>query len=847
MEFPQRFASALPELAPVAGESGPSIPAVALARLALELQRRAGVAGSLQQVHPTSEPTIWRVVVGYEEEATARACLDAAAAMLITLREGEAIDLESEVRRLRKDHQQIALGPSTRSIVQAAVGRGIPFRRLNEGSFVLFGQGARQRRILAAETDRTGAIAQEIAQDKELTRELLRAVGVPVPDGRPVADADDAWAAAEAIGGPVVVKPQDGNQGRGVATNLTTRDQVRAAYEVAREESRSGGVIVERCAPGGDYRVLVVGERVVAVARRERAQVVGDGVRTIAELVAIVNSDPRRGEDHATALSKIPLDAISLGVLESQGLTPESVPAAGQIVLIRRNANLSTGGTAEDVTDCIHPEVAARCVEAAKMIGLDIAGIDVVALDITRPLEEQRGIVVEVNAAPGLRMHLEPSHGKSQPVGEAIVDLMFRSGEDGRIPIVGITGVNGKTTTTRFIAHLLREAGRSVGMACTDGIYLDDRRIDTGDCSGPASARAVLFNPKVEAAVLETARGGIVRAGLGFDRCDVAVVTNIGEGDHLGLSDIQTVEDLARVKRVLVENVAPGGSAVLNAADPLVAAMAPHCPGAVVFFAQDPDDPVIASHREAGGRAVIVRHGEVVLAEGSRETGLVRLADVPLTHGGRIAFQVENTLAAAAAGWSLGLDLDTLRAGLETFAAAMETVPGRFNLLEIGGATVVVDYGHNPSALLALIEAIDPLPHERRFIVYSAAGDRRDGDMVRQGEILAAAFDRVFLYEDQYTRGRASGEIMALFRRGLARGPRVGDVAEYLGFFKAVEAALGAVRVGDLLILQADVIDDTIEYVQKVLATGVPGREIDLTEAIEAPVGERVLAGRLLE
>ncbi|HEU5119276.1 MAG TPA: cyanophycin synthetase, partial [Isosphaeraceae bacterium] len=347
--------------------------------------------------------------------------------------------------------------------------------------------------------------------------------------------------------------------------------------------------------------------------------------------------------------------------------------------------------------------------------------------------------------------------------------------------------------------------------------------------------------------VLETARGGILRAGLGFDRADVAVVTNIGEGDHLGISDIHTLEDLARVKRVIAENVGPNGSAVLNAADPLVANMAPFCPGSVIFFAQDPENAVIQAHRALGGRAVVIRHGEIVLVEGTRETGLARLFDIPLTHGGRIGFQVENTLASAAAAWALGIDTETIRNGLESFGSEMHTVPGRFNLLEIGGATVVLDYGHNPSALLAMIEAIDPLPHERRMAVYSAAGDRRDEDMIRQGQILAGAFDSVYLYEDQYTRGRADGEIMALFRQGLNAGGRVRSVQEFRGSIKAVEAALKAVRSGDLLLLQADVVDETLDFVKAYLASGVPGREIDLNEAMDVPAHDVIFAGPLLD
>ena len=680
-----------------------------------------------------------------------REALAAACELCLAAVYDRPFNVAERVDRLRDLVQKVCLGPSTRAIVAAAQSRGIPYRRLNTESLVVFGHGRKQRRIQAAETDRTGAIAESIAQDKELTRSLLRAVGVPVPSGRPVRDAEDAWQAACELGLPVVVKPQDGNQGRGVATNLASREQVLRAYEAARQESSS--ILVERFAPGHDYRLLVVGDRVVAAARREPAQVLGDGAHTVAELVEQVNTDPRRGEHHATVLSKIKLDPIALAVLADQGLAPDSVPAAGRTVLIRRNANLSTGGTAIDVTERVHPAVAASAIDAAKTVGLDISGIDVVAQDISRPLNEQGGIVVEVNAAPGLRMHLEPSVGISRPVGEAIVDNLFPAGENGRIPIVAVTGVNGKTTVTRFIAHVLRGTGRCVGVTCTDGIFINDRRIDTEDCSGPQSARGVLLNPTVEMAVFETARGGILREGLAFDRCDVAVVTNIGEGDHLGLCDVNTVEDLAKVKRCIVEAVSPQGHAVLNAGDPLVAEMAGRCPGGVVFYALSPDQAVLARHRGAGGRAVFVREGQIVVAEGGHEETVMPVDRIPLTRGGRIGFQVENSLAAIAAAWSLGIPLEMICDRAGSIAADIDKVPARFNVLEVEGVTVVVDYGHNVDAITAVVDALRTFPHQRRSCVYSTAGDRRDEDMVRQGALLATAFDRVILYEDHYLRG----------------------------------------------------------------------------------------------
>jgi cyanophycin synthetase len=818
-----------------------------LEHVTLELQSLAGTAVGFGRARETLEEGVYKVAVEYEDETLARACLDAAKEMLDAAVHDKPYNVEAEIARLRSLAQNICLGPSTNAIVQAAKDRGIPSKRLTSGSLVQLGFGKKQRRILAAETDRTGAIAQEIAQDKDLTRSLLRPAGVPVSEGRPVESAEDAWAAAQELGGAVVVKPRYGSQGSGVATNLRTREQVLAAYEAALAESSSGSVLVETYAPGDDYRLLVVGDRLVAAARREPAKVIGDGVLTVSQLVEQVNRDPRRGEDHATALSKIPLDAVSIGVLADQGYALNSIPEAGKIVLIRRNANLSTGGTATDVTDHVHPEVAERAVEAARIVGLDIAGVDVVAQNIGRPLEGQGGIIVEVNAAPGLRMHLQPSVGTPRPVGEAIVDLLYEPGENGRIPIVGVTGVNGKTTTTRLIAHIIAQTGKKVGMTCTDGIYIGSRRIDTGDCSGPASAGAVLGNPLVEAAVLETARGGILRAGLGFDVCDVAVVTNIGEGDHLGISDIETPERLAWVKRTLVDAVAKTGAAVLNAADPLTGEMAPHCPGSVVFFGRDAENPVMSLHRDAGGRAVYDEDGDIILAEGADEIVLANLCDVPLTRDGRVGFQVENVLAATSACWSLGLPLETIAAALGSFGADSESVPGRFNLLEIKGATVVLDYGHNTSALQALIEVLDEFPHETRIAVYSAAGDRRDSDMIRQGELLAAAFDRVFLYEDQYTRGRAPGEIMGLFKEGMRTGGRVSEIHEVQGALKSVEKALRAVRPGELLVIQPDVIDTTLDYIRQYLELRAAGQEVDLNEALETAVQSSVLLSQASE
>jgi cyanophycin synthetase len=480
-----------------------------------------------------------------------------------------------------------------------------------------------------------------------------------------------------------------------------------------------------------------------------------------------------------------------------------------------------------DVTERVHPEVAARAVEAARLLGLDVAGVDVVAEDIRRPLEEQKGAITGVHPRPGLRVHIQPTAGTAQPVAETVVARCFPEGDNGRIPVVAVTGVNGKTTVTRLIAHVNGRNHKCVGMSCTEGIYVEGKRLEAGDCSGPSSARAVLANPKVDVAVLETARGGILRTGLGFDRCDVAVVTNIGEGDHLGLADIETPEQLARVKCVIVEAVARDGSAVLNAADPLVAEMAEHCRGDVVFFATDPNNPTLAAHRARQGRVAYVGDGHIVLAEGDQEIPLVALSSVPLTHAGRIGFQVENCLAAAAACWSMGVPCQVIRVGLETFHNDLSRSPGRFNVFDIKGATVVLDYGHNASALACLIQAMTQLPcRNRRMAVYSTAGDRRDCDLIRQGELLGQHFDRVILYEDHYLRGRQPGEIIGLFRQGVESTRRSPEVEEIRGAVKAMQHALSVVQPGDLLLLQADVVDESVEFIRGYLAAHLEAEAI---------------------
>ncbi len=811
-DFTTRLRSRFPDidiLEPLGGDQAYSL-AYAAGRAALSLQAQAGSPVTFCRVAPTPDKGVFQVIIEYCEEGVGRLALSLAEQLCMAAWHDAPFDVAGALVRLREHNNDERLGPSTGAIVQAALSRGIPYRRLTQGSLVQFGWGRRQRRIQAAETDATSAIAESIAQDKELTKMLLHAAGVPVPDGRCASSAEDAWAAAVQIGAPVVVKPRDGNQGKGVAVNLQDREQVTAAYASA--AAYGSDVIVERYFPGHDFRLLVVGDKLVAAARRDPPQVVGDGRSTIFQLVEMVNADPQRGDGHATSLTKIRLDEIALSVLAGQGYETTSIPGKGVLVLLRSNANLSTGGTATDVTDHVHPEIAAVAVAAAQMVGLDICGIDLVSPSVFEPLAAQPACIVEVNAAPGLRMHLTPSFGTGRPVGEAIVASLFGEGEDGRIPVVAVAGTNGKTTTVRLIAHLLAQNGQCVGMTNSDGVYIGAECIDTGDCSGPRSARNVLMHPEVDAAVLETARGGILREGLGFDRCDVAVVTNIGLGDHLGLGYIHTVEELAAVKRVIVENVALDGMAVLNAADSAVAAMADSCPGDVTYFARDKDHPVLATHRAQGRRTVYPDGEHIVLTEGGFERRYP-LAGMPLTRNGTIPFQVENALAAIAAAWALDIDEHAIRSGLASFVSDAATTPGRFNVFDYRGATLIADYGHNPDAIHALVQAVGAMPARRRSVVISGAGDRRDEDIRRQTAILGEAFDDVILYEDMCQRGRADGEVLALLRQGLVNAGRASSVREVHGEFLAIDTALQSLQPEDLCLILVDQVQEALDHI----------------------------------
>lgn len=779
----------------------------------LELQSLAGMESGFGRTRGTEHYGEYRIVVDYEDPEAAKMCVYLAVELCEKLAENQPLDLDlaARIEEIRETAQDNMLGPSTQAIVDGARRRRIPWFRLNNRGLVQLGHGCHARRIQAAETSFTANIGVEIASDKELTKDLLSKVGVPVPGGDVVRDADAAWDAAQYVGVPVVVKPADGNQGKAVSVNLTTEEQVRKAFELAREISRD--VIVERYLPGRDFRLLVVDNRLVAAAERRPAQVVADGLHDVRRLVTMVNEDPRRGSGHGSALTRIKMDAAAELTLAKQDLTWESVPPVGQVVFLRDNSNLSTGGTATDVTDEVHPDNAELAVLAARTIGLDIAGVDVVCENIRRPLSEQGGGIVEVNAAPGLRMHVYPSEGKSRPVGQAIVEMLFPEGSTARVPLIAVTGTNGKTTVTRMIAHIYSTMKQYVGMATTDGIYFDGVRRVKGDCSGPRSAEAVLQHPKVEVAILETARGGILRSGLAWDRSTVSVALNVAS-DHLGLEGIETPERLARVKRVVVESVARDGYGVLNADDPLVADMAQDCPGKVIFFGRDCSGAVMSAHLASGSRAAYLRNDELVFAEGATETVLMKAGEIPATFNGQVPFQVSNALAAAAACWGAGVPFDSIRLGLRTFQTDEKMTPGRFNVFDVDGARVIVDYGHNPHALRAMQEAIRQMHPSRTIGVVAAPGDRRDADIQELATVAAHTFGTIIVREDDDLRGREPGEVANLIAAAVKRANPSLPLTIVLDEAEAVTEALSMTRPGDVVAIFVDRVDETVAQVK---------------------------------
>ncbi|MGC8712160.1 MAG: cyanophycin synthetase [Leptodesmis sp.] len=769
--------------------------------VALELQELAGMPVGFGRTRETSTPGVYQVVIEYQHEQAGRYAARAAVRLCQSIVDTGTYpqeELEKDLDDLRELASEGALGPSTESIVKEAEARGIPWLELGARSLIQLGYGVYQKRIQATLSNFTSILGVELASDKEGTKRILRDAGIPVPKGTTIYFLDELEEAIEFVGGyPIVIKPLDGNHGRGITINITSWEQAIEAYDAAREISRAA--IVERFYQGRDHRILVVNGKVVAVAERIPAHVVGDGHSTIEQLIEITNQDPRRGIGHDNVLTKIVLDRTSWQLLERQGYTLDTVLPKGDLCYLRATANLSTGGISVDRTDDIHPENVWIAQRVAKTIGLDIAGIDVVTQDISRPLREVDGVIVEVNAAPGFRMHVCPSEGIPRNVAEPVLDMLFPPGTPSRVPIVAITGTNGKTTTTRLIAHIFRQTGQVVGYTTTDGTYIGDYLAEPGDNTGPQSAQLILQDPTVEVAVLESARGGILRSGLAFTSCDVGVVLNVA-ADHLGIGDIDTIEQMARLKSVVAETVMPNGYAVLNADDPLVTEMASRVTGQIAYFSMNPENELLKAHTQKGGLAAVYENGYLSILKGDWTLRIEPAANVPLTLGGRAPFMIANALAASLAAFAQGVDIKDIRTALLTFRASAGQTPGRMNLFNLGKYHALVDYAHNPHSYQALGGFVQNWPGERIGVV-GGPGDRRDEDFITLGTLSAGMFDRIIIKEDDDTRGRPRGEAARLIARGLQQAKPDCRFETILDETKAIQSALDSAPLNGLVVI----------------------------------------------
>ena len=774
--------------------------------VALELQVLAGMEVGFGRTRETSTPGIYQVVFEYVHEAAGRYAARAALRLcesIIQTGEYPQSELQKDLEDLQELATEAALGPSTEALVREAEARGIPWLEVGVRGLLQLGYGVHQKRIQASLTSHSDILSVELACDKESTKQLLGNSGVPVPKGTVVYSLREFEDALDWLGGfPVVVKPLNGNHGRGITLDIRSWEQAEKAYDKAREVS--SGVIVEHHYQGRDHRVLVVNHKVVAVAERVPAHVVGNGKSTIAELVENVNNQPERGQGHDKALTEIVLDCATNDLLEAQSCSLDTVLKEGEICYLRATANLSTGGIAIDRTNEIHPETVWVAERASRLVGLDIAGIDIVTPDISEPLSAVDGVIVEVNAAPGLRMHVSPSVGVARNVAAPILDMLLPPEAPARIPIVAITGTNGKTTTTRLTAHIFRQVYGTVGYTTTDGIYIGNHLVEKGDTTGPQSAQVILQDPTVEMAVLETARGGLLRSGLAFEHCDVGIVLNVA-ADHLGIGDIDTLDQLARLKAVVAEAAEPDrGYAILNADDERVAAMARHVRAKIAYFSMNPQNELVRSHVEKGGVAAIYENGYISILQKDWTHPIVKAEQVPLTMGGKAPFMIANALAASLAGFVQGVKIDQLGEALRTFEASATQIPGRMNLFNLGSYHVLIDYAHNPAGYAAVGSFVKNWSGPTLGVV-GAPGDRRDEDFVALGELAADIFDQIVIKEDDDRRGRDHGEVAELIELGILQtaessGLEVPYKTE-LNEVNAVEWALDHAPEGGLVVI----------------------------------------------
>ena len=782
--------------------------------IALEIQTLAGMETGFGRTRETKTPGIYNVVFSYSEENVGLFAAESSVAIAEALIAGTAYDVEADIQKMREIRERVRLGPSTGSIVEEAVARDIPWIRLGTNSLVQLGYGVNQMRFQATITCKTSNIAVDIACNKEETKRLLDLASIPVASGGICVDEEDLENVIKKIGYPIVIKPLDGNHGKGASINVKDFETAKEGLAYAKKYSRR--VIVEKFITGYDFRVLIIDNKLVAAAKREPAHVKGDGKQTIQQLIDETNLDPRRGYGHENVLTQIDVDRDTTDLLTNYGFTLDTIPKADEVVYLKSTANLSTGGTSLDVTDMIHPENIFLCERIARVIGLDICGVDIMANNLTQPLKENGGCVLEVNAAPGFRMHLAPSEGLPRNVAAPVIDMLYPPGKPSRIPIIAVTGTNGKTTTTRLIAHIVKNNGYKVGFTTSDGIYVQNHMMEKGDTTGPVSAEYILKDPTVEFAVLETARGGILRAGLGFSQCDIGVVTNIQE-DHLGINDIDNLDDLARVKATVVRSVKKEGWAILNAEDEYCMKLAKDLSCNIAYFSLDEDTPAVKQLAKEGKIVAVYENGFITIKKGEWKIRVDRATHVPLTLGGKAKFMIANVLAATLAGYLYGFKTEDISLSLQTFIPSAAQTPGRMNIFEFKKFKVLIDFAHNPSGYRGVEDYLSSVEATKKIGIIAGVGDRRDEDIKECALIAARMFDHIIIRQEKYLRGRTEEEINALILEGIAES---GKEVTHEVISKEVEAlkhAMNSAEDGSFITALSDVITNAIEVVQEYL------------------------------
>ncbi len=782
--------------------------------IALEIQTLAGMETGFGRTRETKTPGVYNVVFSYTEENVGMFAAESSVRIAEALIAGTDYDVEADIQKMREIRERVRLGPSTGSIVEEAVSRDIPWIRLGTNSLVQLGYGINQMRFQATITCKTSSIAVDIACNKEQTKRMLEAASIPVASGGICVDEEDLDDVIRKIGYPIVIKPLDGNHGKGASINVKNRED--AVEGLAYAKKYSHRVIVEKFITGYDFRVLVIDNKLVAAAKREPAHVKGDGKQTIQQLIEETNRDPRRGYGHENVLTEIDVDRDTTDLLEKLNYTLETVPKKDEVVYLKSTANLSTGGTSIDVTDMMHPENIFLCERISRVIGLDVCGIDIMAENLTQPLKENGGCILEVNAAPGFRMHLAPSEGLPRNVAAPVIDMLYPPGKPSRIPIIAITGTNGKTTTTRLIAHIVKNNGYKVGFTTSDGIYVQNHMMEKGDTTGPISAEYILKDPTVEFAVLETARGGILRSGLGFSRCDIGIITNIQE-DHLGLSDIHTLEDLARVKSTVVKSVKKDGWAILNAEDEQCLKIANELSCNIAYFSLDENNPKVKQFSKEGKIVAVYENGYITIKKGEWKIRVEKATHVPLTMGGKARFMIANVLAATLAAYLQGFKTDDISLSLQTFIPSAAQTPGRMNIFEFKRFKVLIDFAHNPAGYKGVEEFLSSVEATKKIGIIAGVGDRRDEDIKECAAIAARMFDHIIIRQEKHLRGRTEEEIIGLIMEGIKESGR--DVTHEI-IKKEVEAikhAIDTAEDGSFITALSDVVTNAIEIVQEYL------------------------------